>query len=58
MRIIVNEIAYPLRGYIADPNEYTILGRLTAMYYLCKGKDGSTFALYLPNLNEYYPTIR
>ena len=57
MKIIVNDKAYPLRGY-TEPSEHTILGSPTALYYLCRGKDGSEFALYLPNINEYYPRVK
>lgn len=57
MRIIVNEVAYPLHGY-TDSSEYTILGRLTSFYYLCEDTNGNIFALYLPNITEYYPTVR
>lgn len=56
MKLIINGTEYPLHGY-TDPAEYTIIGQLTAMYYLCKDKDGNEFALYLPNLNEYYPRV-
>lgn len=56
MRIVVNGTAYPLRGHM-NPNEYTILGYLSPMYYLCKDKDGNTFALYLPNVTVLYPSV-
>lgn len=56
MKFVVNGNAYPLRGY-TDPSEYTILGLLSFPYYLCKGNDGSVYALYLPNVNEYFPKV-
>lgn len=56
MKLIVNGIEYPLHGYM-QPGEYEILGYLAPMYYLCKDKDGNVFALYLPNVKEYFPLI-
>ena len=56
MKLVVNGIAYPLRGY-TDPANYEIVGYLTPMYYLCRDKDGNEFALYLPNVCKYYPPV-
>ena len=56
MKIVVNDTYYPLHGY-TDPSEYEIIGVLSFPYYLVKGKDGSTFALYLPNTTEFYPIV-
>lgn len=56
MKLIVNDTAYPLRGWMPE-SAYEIVGYLTPNYYLCKDKDGNEFALYLPNVNKLYPRI-
>lgn len=56
MKVIINGVTYPLHGY-TDPSEYVIVGYLSPMYYLCEDKDGNQFALYLPNVTEYYPPV-
>ena len=56
MKLIVNGVTFPLHGY-TDPNEYTIIGYISPMYYLCEDKAGNRFALYLPDITEIYPSI-
>lgn len=56
MKINANGKQYNLHGWMPE-SDYQILGHLVSCYYLCQDKAGDRFALYLPNLNEYYPRV-
>ena len=56
MKLVVNGKAYPLHGWMHEW-EYDIIGHLYGKYYLCKIEGGKEVALYLPNVDEYYPRV-